>query len=234
MVTGPIIDSSFANNKGQSPGRTLNVNPGRRRRALRAIANGTVTGNRYEQFREDGVLVVEGLLNEKEVGVLRERAEWVARGGGLIQHGGACPGRAGGGGGRSRGGQPRRVAAQADAPRLRRRGVRGARAQPGGSRLHRGAARPRRQAVPGPAVHEAGPDRIEAALPPGPAARVRHRAGFRAGRLLGRPRPRHRRQRLSLVPAGQPHAGCARQTGSGPKWRSCRWRASCPGSARPN
>ena len=33
-----------------------------------------------EQFREDGVLVVEGLLNEEEVGVLRERAEWVARG----------------------------------------------------------------------------------------------------------------------------------------------------------
>ena len=34
-----------------------------------------------EQFREDGVLVVEGLLKEEEVGVLRERAEWVARGG---------------------------------------------------------------------------------------------------------------------------------------------------------
>ncbi len=33
-----------------------------------------------EQFREDGVLVVEGLLDEEEVGVLRERAEWVARG----------------------------------------------------------------------------------------------------------------------------------------------------------
>ena len=33
-----------------------------------------------EQFRDDGVLVVEGLLDEEEVGVLRERAEWVARG----------------------------------------------------------------------------------------------------------------------------------------------------------
>ena len=33
-----------------------------------------------ERFRDDGVLVVEGLLNEEEVRVLRERAEWVARG----------------------------------------------------------------------------------------------------------------------------------------------------------
>ncbi len=33
-----------------------------------------------QQFRDDGVLVVEGLLNEEEVRILRERAEWVARG----------------------------------------------------------------------------------------------------------------------------------------------------------